>query len=1817
MAPPSDPWDWSVDDVVEQFCRQRSLLDRRPNARFPDPSTFEQVIRENDIDGSTLLLDVDKAAVKELGITKLGELSAIQYAVELLRRRSPQFQSHVRNDRPQPTNPMHSGGRTPATLLGQEDVNGYFPSTPAPIVENPLKRQPSEELTQKQSACAQYGIADNELPNDNLRAKETYVEDSSGRKRRRLDLQSSLQPTQRSPGYKDPVASTLLQVTPYKLPSRAQICGSDTRGRFLARNKLLVDEIFFGQTRFGQELNMDVDTRIIQDGRKHQDHVEVLPFNQINIEGHQNYVYRQILHLFNGTTPTQVKYDQQQAQVITPYRSNLVTKDRSPSHILLNLSEHPLRALRIDDSDLYVRSGYDNTDYEDWDFMRRSSKDQDMILPAYGESNFDEQEYESSFIEEFECEEVGDAARKRMLTKTAVLEIIDKRIDDYVQDWSERKLPLREATAWRLWKQGKSIKDRLSLAKTAEKQVQALTRRLEKLCTDIAAHQWSKDDDIRRQCASLEETVINREEQRFKAKIWQSKEAPHRPASVPRIRKKRPASVHASDEDGILLSSESDIPSDDLSNFIEYNENHSKAKRPVGSPSAFGLSLDGGVGGRKIDGEDLSPGVDAVEGASDMELDPPERAGFETSDTPTQKPVPKQPLDNVIDLTHSTSDSDESPLIGENKAEISTKPSSDRISCQVGKNPETEPDDAVLLWSSQDLENKQDRKRLLVKLLRTLPQVEYDKLRDYMGDDVSQKALRDDIYLAIRAFVFGKQRVPGFTEQESECATKTAILFACWYYCSSHYSGMKMLPTDVANDMFRKLSNKKRELILFCQFVRKIFRTHLFPVKPHIDLESDEGCSVSGEELSDNEIKEASQSSSHKRRKRVVEESQAAKDKRAKAKEHQESQEQRAKLVLQKLDSGLIETGDGVVINPGKSDDHDFILLNPHIAVRIHNHQVEGLRFLWREIVTGSSDKANMQGALLSHTMGLGKTMQTISLLVTIAEAAASDNSRISSQIPPSLQQSRTLIICPSALIANWLDEFAKWLPENASHLLGDLFSIDSESVSENRLKRIARWYKNGGILLVSYDLFRSYVTNNKTVKLTPETREVVKEQLLGGPRIVIADEAHKLKNPNSEIGKAASLFKTLSRVALTGSPLSNNLEEYFAMINWIAPGYLGDRIEFKANFEEPIREGGYVDSTPSERRKAIKKLKVLEDVTGPKIHRREVTVLRGSLKPKTEFVITVPLTEIQAEIYHAYVKRLKVESDTHVSSARIFDWLAMLSLLCNHPFAFQTKLSARKNQLTQKKPKVSAGKPSQSPVCVKKTRTAATTNPSAQESTDSNVTTPREQDYLVDNDTDNEQDVSESDVSLSIINELEQILKKIEHNVKNSKHSYRTKLLMQILNKSKEAGDSVLVFSQSISTLDFLEDLFRQENRKFIRLDGKTKMSERATYLKSFNKGSFDIFLISTRAGGLGFNLPRANRVVIFDFSFNPQWEEQAIGRAYRIGQKKPVFVYRFIAGGTFEEKLFNQAVFKTQLAFKVVEKKNTKNFAQRKMDYLFKPKTVPQEGLDEHKGKDAVLDEILDELAAKGPEECYIRKIIAAETLQDPADEILTAEDQQEIQQMIADEQLKKENPAAWKAKQNILMTAQALVPQPAPGDITLNSHWSHRTSAALSRLPLSTAPVAPMANMMPTRDGTVGVSAPFSQTSRVVPTFTQPPSQVQKVNFGYPQPSTEIEFGIPEQNTKAVQLRPGELIDTDKHAQSEKFNQLSKLHTVVARCDPQEINGEAGSEQISRNRPKPSSELLSSPSPINQPNEGLSANSERLTSLPPFEDLIFKRN
>lgn len=642
------------------------------------------------------------------------------------------------------------------------------------------------------------------------------------------------------------------------------------------------------------------------------------------------------------------------------------------------------------------------------------------------------------------------------------------------------------------------------------------------------------------------------------------------------------------------------------------------------------------------------------------------------------------------------------------------------------------------------------------------------------------------------------------------------------------------------------------------------------------------------------------------------------------------------------LHSKLASQGDGngeengqIIVNDFATEGYYY--LNEHLAQRIKKHQIAGLRFLWGSTVTGSKE---LEGCLLAHTMGLGKTMQAIALLVSIAESSASEDPLLVEQIPERLRKSKTLVLCPPGLMDNWMDELLSWV--RPDDLLGEFWKVDTSiPLLGDRLKCISDWNASGGVLILGYEMFRTFVMNIATDKrerpLSDEQHNRVMEELVKGPNIVIADEAHKMKNAKSAITKAAVQFETKCRIALTGSPLANNIQEYHTMIEWISPNYLGPAKEFRAKFVEPIQAGLWQNSTSQEKSKSRTMLRVLERDIDPKVQRADMSVLKHDMPPKTEFTITVALTEMQKEAYSRYVTWSSEKALTNLTKAgqiknsTLWKYLGILTLLCNHPSLFKTKLCE-----PPKKGKAAKAK---------------------KEKIDETDDTP-------------EIDTSEFDLSnqaafQELVDKEFELFNEIE-DIELMDLSNKVKVVFQILDAAREAKDKTLIFSQSIPTLDFLEKVFRNQDRRYVRLDGHTKMADRQKMTKWFNdeKNPTNIFIISTMAGGLGLNLPGANRVVIFDFKFNPIQEEQAIGRAYRIGQQKETFVYRLIAGGTFESIVYNTTVFKQQLASRIVDKKQQKAAAMKKVsDYLFQPKEVTQEDLSDFVGMDThVLDKILE---------------------------------------------------------------------------------------------------------------------------------------------------------------------------------------------------------------------------------------------------------------
>ena len=139
--------------------------------------------------------------------------------------------------------------------------------------------------------------------------------------------------------------------------------------------------------------------------------------------------------------------------------------------------------------------------------------------------------------------------------------------------------------------------------------------------------------------------------------------------------------------------------------------------------------------------------------------------------------------------------------------------------------------------------------------------------------------------------------------------------------------------------------------------------------------------------------------------------------------------------------------------------------------------------------------------------------------------------------------------------------------------------------------------------------------------------------------------------------------------------------------------------------------------------------------------------------------------------------------------------------------------------------------------------------------------------------------------------------------------------VLKSLLSTWYDLGDKVLLFSYSVRMLNVLEKLVIAEGHTFLWLDGNTPPSQRLSLCDKFNhtKDAF-IFLISTRAGGLGLNLTAANKVVIFDPNWNPAYDIQAQDRAYRIGQRRDVAIYRLISADSIEELVYQRQIYKQQ---------------------------------------------------------------------------------------------------------------------------------------------------------------------------------------------------------------------------------------------------------------------------------------------------------------
>jgi DNA repair and recombination protein RAD54B len=271
------------------------------------------------------------------------------------------------------------------------------------------------------------------------------------------------------------------------------------------------------------------------------------------------------------------------------------------------------------------------------------------------------------------------------------------------------------------------------------------------------------------------------------------------------------------------------------------------------------------------------------------------------------------------------------------------------------------------------------------------------------------------------------------------------------------------------------------------------------------------------------------------------------------------------------------------------------VVLDPFLGQHLRQHQRDGVQFLY-ECVMGMRD-FNGQGALLADEMGLGKTLQTIALLWTLLKQNPFQNEQSPTYGKDGVIK-KALIVCPATLIINWKKEFQKWL---GNERIGVLVADDKKT----KLTDFTHG-KSYSVMIIGYEKLRN---------VQDELKKGV------GIDIVIADEGHRLKTAQNKSAQAIRNLNTQMRVILSGTPIQNDLSEFFVMVDFVNPGILGTHNTFKKEFEGPIVKSRQPGASERDVEKGTAREEELSSLTKPFILRRTAEILSKYLPPKTEYV--------------------------------------------------------------------------------------------------------------------------------------------------------------------------------------------------------------------------------------------------------------------------------------------------------------------------------------------------------------------------------------------------------------------------------------------------------------------------------------------------------------------------------------------------------------------------------------------------------------------
>lgn len=417
-------------------------------------------------------------------------------------------------------------------------------------------------------------------------------------------------------------------------------------------------------------------------------------------------------------------------------------------------------------------------------------------------------------------------------------------------------------------------------------------------------------------------------------------------------------------------------------------------------------------------------------------------------------------------------------------------------------------------------------------------------------------------------------------------------------------------------------------------------------------------------------------------------------------------------------------------------------------------------------------------GAILADDMGLGKTLQVLTLLQARREAGI---------------RGPALLIVPTSLIYSWKSQAEQFTPELRLTVLHGPGRANHRDAA-----------RESDLVLTTYSLL-------------PRDKAWLSEQAWP---LVILDEAQTLKNPAAQMTKALRDIPADGRIAMTGTPLENSLQDIWTLSDWVVPGLLGDRKNFQSVFRTPIEKHG--DASAQAR---------LNRRLRPFLLRRTKEEVAAELPPRTEIVERIELPKAQQALY---------ETVRSAMDRRVQDAIAKRGLAASRITVLDALLKLRQ-------------------VC------------------------------------------------------CDPALVKMEVARQVTESAKRTRLREQLTELVAE-NRRVLVFSQFVEMLRLIEQDLEKAGIGSLSLTGETR--DRAGVLEAFSRGDAPVFLLSLKAGGVGLTLTEADTVILYDPWWNPAVERQAMDRAHRIGQTKPVFVHRLVAAGTVEQKILDLQARKQALA-------------------------------------------------------------------------------------------------------------------------------------------------------------------------------------------------------------------------------------------------------------------------------------------------------------